>query len=97
MFVVMISDHFLDPTDSSKECWCFVKDAQKYHRKDITGENVKLKAKLDVNADMRAALTDAEHGLLPAGALPQVSTASAAGNKALLDAIEKAGCWLRGL
>lgn len=83
---------------SSKECWYFVKDAQKYHRKDIAGEDIKLKAKMDVDSNMRAALTDAETGLLKAGALPKVSASSAQGNKALLDAIDKAGCWwLRGL
>ena len=39
-------------------------------------------------------MTDAEDGLLRPGALPQLSIASAAGNKALLDAVEKAGLGL---
>jgi hypothetical protein len=43
---------------------------------------------------LRAAVTDAEDGLLRPGALPQLSIASAAGNKALLDAVEKAGLGL---
>lgn len=39
---------------------------------------------------MRQALVDSEDGLLRPGALPKVATATAAGNKSLLDAIEKA-------
>eukprot|EP00435_Cladocopium_sp_Y103_P018957 s2662_g4.t1 len=54
------------------------------------GESTALKASMDVNPEMRAALTDAETGLLRPGALPALTTATAAGNKALLDAIEKA-------
>ena len=44
---------------------------------------------------MRNALTDAESGLMRPGAFPHIDTATAAGNKTLLDSIEKAkpkGC-----
>ena len=77
----------------SKECWYFTKEGQKFTRKDITGESMKLQAKKDVDPDLRAALVDSEDGLMKAGALPKVSSASAAGSKALLDSIEKVGWW----
>lgn len=44
----------------------------------------------ELDSAMRQALVDSEDGLLRPGALPKVQTASAAGNKSLLDAIEKA-------
>eukprot|EP00435_Cladocopium_sp_Y103_P029566 s936_g7.t1 len=78
-----------DTSDMINECWFFTKEGQKFTRKDTTGESMKLQSKKDVDPDMRAALVDSESGLMRAGALPKVSTASAAGSKALLDAIEK--------
>lgn len=54
-----------------------------------------LKGKKDLDPDMRQAFTDSETGLMRAGALPKVATASAGGSKTLLDAIEKV--WLGGV
>ena len=50
---------------------------------------------MNCDPEMRHALTDAESGLMRPGALPHIDTATAAGNKSLLDSIEKAkpkGC-----
>lgn len=78
----------------TKECWYFVKEGQKFTRKDITGERLSMKGSKDLDPDMRQAFVDSETGLMRAGALPKVSTASAAGSKTLLDAMEKV--WLGG-
>lgn len=57
-----------------------------------TSEELKLAAQKNMDSEMLAAVTDANSGLMRVGALPKVSTASAAGNKALLEGIaEKAG------
>ena len=45
---------------------------------------------MDVDPELRQALIDPEDGLLRPGALPKMATSSAAGNKQLLDAIDKA-------
>ena len=71
-----------------------MKEGQKFTRKDITGECVKLAAKADVDDGLMQALTDESEGCLRAGALPQIQIATSAGNKALLDSIAKVGCWL---
>ena len=68
-----------------------MKEGQKFTRKDTTGESLALRGKMDCDPGMLAAITDKEDGILKAGALPKVSTASAQGSKAILDAIEKAG------
>ena len=73
----------------SKECWYFVRDGQKFVRKDETSDAIKMKASTNVDKDLREALTG-EDGLMRCGALPQVSTASTAGNQKLLEAIDKA-------
>lgn len=78
----------------TKECWYFVKEGQKFTRKDITGERMSMKGAKDLDPEMRQAFTDSETGLMRAGALPKVAAASAAGSKSLLDAIEKV--WLGG-
>ena len=44
----------------------------------------------DVDPTLRAALLDSDTGLMRAGALPKVSTANAAGAKAVLEGTEKA-------
>lgn len=62
-----------------------------FKRKDITGESMKLKGKMAVDPELRAALTDADEGILRPGALPKMNTSSTSGNKQLLDALEKAG------
>ena len=61
-----------------------------FKKKDITSESLKLKGKQDVDRGLREALTNPEDGLLRPGALPKMNTSSAAGNKLLLDAIDKA-------
>ena len=67
-----------------------MREGAKFQRKDITGESAKLKASMNCDAELRNVLTDAETGLTRPGALPQIDTATAAGNKTLLDSIEKA-------
>ena len=64
--------------------------AQEFTREDVTQEETKLTAKMDVDPELRAAITDPEGGLLTAGALPSLSIASTAGNKLLLSAVDKA-------
>ena len=73
----------------SKECWYFVRDGQKFMRKEETSDTIKMKASAKLDKDLQEALTG-EDGLMRCGALPQVSVASAAGNKSLLEAIDKA-------
>ena len=70
--------------------WFFVKEGQKFTRKDITGESIKMKGSMELDEAMRQALIDPEDGLMRPGALPKVTAATAAGGKAILDAIEKA-------
>ena len=67
-----------------------MKQGQKFVRQDETGDSIKMKGKVDTDAAMRDALLDPESGLMRAGALPKISSLSAAGSKALLDTIEKA-------
>ena len=74
----------------AKETWFYVREGAKFERKETTAESSKLSASTEVNAELRAALTDGETGLMRSGALPQITTATTAGNKALLDAIDKA-------
>jgi len=66
-----------------------------FKRKDCTEEGISLKAEMDeVSPDLRNALT-AEDGMFRPGALPKIGTSSAAGNKEILNSIEKAagfGC-----
>eukprot|EP00435_Cladocopium_sp_Y103_P048701 s2664_g14.t1 len=83
------------PNDLDEPCmiyetWFYVREGAKFERQDITAENIKLKASMNCDAEMRNALTDAETGLMRAGALPHIDTATAAGNKALLESIDKA-------
>jgi len=49
-----------------------------------------MKGTMELDEPMRQALIDPEDGLMRPGALPKVTTATATGGKALLDAIEKA-------
>lgn len=79
----------------SQECWYFVKEGQRYTRKDITGEDMKLKGCQNLDPAMREAMTDAESGLMRPGALPSIAGVSKEGSKALLDAIEQAGSELK--
>ncbi|CAK9103632.1 Uncharacterized protein SCF082_LOCUS48402 [Durusdinium trenchii] len=66
--------------------WYFVRQGDEITQKEQCIESLGMKAKVDVDPDMRSALTS-EDGLLRPGALPKVSGASAAGSKALLQAI----------
>lgn len=59
----------------------------------MTSESSKLKAAMDVDSDMMAALTAEEDGIFRRGALPQMECATASGNKELLDAVAKVD-WL---
>ena len=52
-----------------------------------------LAARLDMDENLRQAITNEENGLMKVGALPKVSVASTSGNKALMEAIgDKASC-----
>ena len=63
-----------------------------FKQKEITSEAMSLKATRDVDPALRASLTDADEGILRPGMLPKVGAATAAGSKALLNTLEKAGC-----
>ena len=63
-----------------------------YKEKEATKESLSLEASVSVDPALRASLTD-EDGLLRPGALPKIATASAQGNKAILDSMDKAGHW----
>lgn len=60
-----------------------------YKEKETTSESLALKAKMAVDAETRKELIDPEHGLMRPGALPKVGTATAAGNKQILDSLSK--------
>ena len=53
-------------------------------------DTIKLAAKSDVDNELRQSLIDPDHGILKAGCMPQVQTATQAGSKQLLDAMSKA-------
>ena len=74
----------------SKEAGFFMRMGNSYKEKESTSEAMALKGKMEVDAGLRAALTDADEGLLRPGCLPKVATSSAAGNKALLNSLDKA-------
>ena len=61
-----------------------------FKKTDSTSESLSMKAKMEVDPGLREALTDADNGILRPGALPKMSTSSAAGNKQILDALDKA-------
>lgn len=83
-------DDDLFPGDED-ERWYFMKKGEEVNRKDTVRERTQLEAKANVDPQLRAALTDQDEGLLRAGNLPQVTTATKEGSKALLDRLEKAG------
>lgn len=60
-----------------------------YKQKDSTSESIQLKAKKEVDPNLRNSLTE-ENGLFMPGALPQVHGIASAGSKQLLDSLEKA-------
>ncbi len=72
-----------------------MKEGQRFTRKDITGEDMKLKGSKKLDPAMMAAMTDAETGLMRPGALPSITGVSKEGSKALLDATEQAGSELK--
>ena len=80
----------MPPRGQSKEAWFFMRVGNSYKTKDLTSEAMALKGKMEVDSGLRAALTDADEGILRPGCLPKVSTSSAAGNKALLSSLAKA-------
>ncbi|CAK9085117.1 unnamed protein product, partial [Durusdinium trenchii] len=71
---------------SRAEMWYFVRQGDEITQKEQCIETLGMKAKVDVDPDMRSALTS-EDGLLRPGALPKVAGASAGGSKVLLQAI----------
>lgn len=60
-----------------------------FKKREVTSENLSLKAKASVDPALREALTE-DDGVFRPGALPKLSTSSANGNKLLLDSIDKA-------
>ena len=67
-----------------------MKSAQRFERADITKEAMNLKASGSVDEPALQMLI-ADDGPMRCGALPKVETATAAGGKALLDAVNKVG------
>ncbi|CAK9111988.1 Nipped-B-like protein B [Durusdinium trenchii] len=59
-------------------------------QKDITSESTQLSASTAVDSGLLEAITDSDNGFMRGGAMPAVETISAAGSKALLDAMGKA-------
>ena len=83
----------LNPLSHSQEAWFFMRIGNSYKEKEATKESLSLEASMSVDPALRASLTD-EDGLLRPGALPKIATASAQGNKAILDSMDKAGHWV---
>lgn len=63
-----------------------------YKEKEVTTESVALKAGVEVNESLRQSLTDADTGMFRPGSLPQISAATAAGSKQILNSMGKARC-----
>lgn len=63
-----------------------------YKEKEVTSESIALKAGVQVDESLRQSLTDADNGIFRPGALPQISAASAAGSKQILNSSGKARC-----
>lgn len=63
-----------------------------YKEKEVTTESVALKAGVEVNESLRQSLTDADTGMFRPGSLPQISAATAAGSKQILNSMAKARC-----
>lgn len=57
---------------------------------DLVSDSTKLSASASVDPDLLQAMINSEDGFMRAGAMPSVTAASAAGSKALLDAVAKA-------
>ena len=74
----------------AKETWYFMRIGNSFKKTDSTSESLSMKAKMEVDSNLRKALTDADNGILRSGALPKMSMSSAAGNKQILDALNKA-------
>lgn len=73
----------------SKEAWLYMKAPQKLTHKEAVKDITKLKASSGIDGDMLQGLIG-EEGFMRAGAMPSISTASAAGSKQILDALAKA-------
>ena len=58
--------------------------------KDVVTESTALSASANVESGLLEALIDPDQGFMRPGAMPSVTTASAAGSKTLLDAVAKA-------
>ena len=91
MLSLALPNHPKCVTGLSKEAWFYMRVGVSYKQKEITSESMSIKAKKNLDPELRASLTDADDGILRPGALPKIQTASAAGNKALLDSLAKAG------
>eukprot|EP00435_Cladocopium_sp_Y103_P065388 s488_g27.t1 len=78
-----------DFPDDPDEAWYFMRVGNSFKKKDITSEGMTLKGSMDVDPNLRQALTDADEGIMRPGALPKMQTFSASGNKQLLDTLEK--------
>lgn len=71
--------------------WFFMKVGQEVKEKNSTIESMKLKATSEVDADLRASLTDAQEGIFRPGALPKVEGVSISASKALMQSFGQAG------
>ena len=63
---------------------------KKITHKDVVSESTVLHAKTSVDPELQKALCNEEDGFMRPGAMPAVTTASAAGTKTLLEAVAKA-------
>lgn len=79
----------------SKENWFYMKAPQKITHKEVVKDVTKLKANSKIDNGMLQGLIG-EEGFMRAGAMPSISTASAAGSKQILDAVAKASAPKKG-
>lgn len=73
-----------------KEAWYYMPAPKKITHKDVVSESTVLHAKTNVDPELQKALCNEEDGFMRPGAMPAVTTASAAGTKTLLEAVAKA-------
>lgn len=74
-----------------KEAWYYMPAPKAITHRDVVSDSTKLSASANVTEPgLLEALIDPDEGVMRPGAMPSVTTSSAAGSKSLLDAVAKA-------
>ena len=77
-----------DFPDDHLEAWYYMPKAKELTKRQCVSDQATVKAQVDLDNEMLKALTD-ENGVMRAGCLPDMKTVTAAGQKALYDALSE--------